>query len=356
MSSPATAATPNAALPATGALQYPYAGPPPAGTVTEVADGVLWLRMPLPFALDHINLWLLRDADGWAIVDCGFGSDPTRAAWDAIFEQHAPVTRVIATHYHPDHVGLAGWLTRRWNVDLWMTEAEYLTAHAVWEGVAGYGGDALERLFRSHGLDAEGVAAIARRGNAYRRSVTELPMAFRRVSDGDRIRIGPHGWQVIVGHGHAPEHAALYCEDLGILISGDMLLPKISTNTSVWSTEPEGDPVGQFLRSIARFTDLPADTLVLPAHGLPFRGIEARVAALQAHHRDRLRELREACAGEPKTAADVLPVLFRRQLDSHQLYFAMGEAIAHLNRLLAEDAVTRSTGADGIHRFTATSH
>jgi glyoxylase-like metal-dependent hydrolase (beta-lactamase superfamily II) len=354
MTLPATAASPVAKPPATSPLQFPLAEPPPAGTVTTIADGVLWLRMPLPFALDHINLWLLRDGAGWVIVDCGFASDPTRAAWDAIFEQHSPITRVIATHYHPDHVGLAGWLTRRWKVDLWMTEAEYLTAHAVWEGVAGYGGDALERLFQSHGLDAEGVASIGRRGNAYRRSVTELPMAFRRITDGDVIRVGAHGWRVIVGYGHAPEHAALYCEDLGVLIAGDMLLPKISTNTSVWSTEPEGDPVGQFLKSISRFTELPGDTLVLPAHGLPFRGIDARVAALHEHHRDRLRELREACVNAPKTAADVLPVLFRRKLDSHQLYFAMGEAIAHLNRLLADGAVTRSVGADGIHRFTAT--
>jgi glyoxylase-like metal-dependent hydrolase (beta-lactamase superfamily II) len=354
MTSPATAAPSIAEPPASAALQFPFSAPPPTGTVTPIAEGLAWLRMPLPFALDHINLWLLRDADGWTIVDCGFGSDPTRAAWDAIFEHYSPITRVIATHYHPDHVGLAGWLTRRWHVDLWMTEAEYLTAHAVWEGVAGYGGDALERLFKSHGLDAEGVAAIGRRGNAYRRSVTELPMTFRRMTDGDRIRIGAHDWRVIVGYGHAPEHAALFCEELGILISGDMLLPKISTNTSVWSTEPEGDPVGQFLKSISRFTELPADTLVLPAHGLPFRGIDARVAALHQHHRDRLRELRDACRGAPKTAAEVLPVLFRRQLDSHQLYFAMGEAIAHLNRLLAEGAVTRSHGADGIHRFAAT--
>ena len=354
MTLPATTAPSIAEPPAAAALRFPFPAPPPTGTVTPIAHGVDWLRMPLPFALDHINLWLLRETDGWAIVDCGFGSDTTRAAWDAIFERYSPITRVIATHYHPDHVGLAGWLTRRWHVELWMTEAEYLTAHAVWEGMAGYGGDALERLFQSHGLDAEGVAAIGRRGNAYRRSVTELPMTFRRITEGDRIRIGAHAWRVIIGYGHAPEHAALHCEELGILISGDMLLPKISTNTSVWSTEPEGDPVGQFLTSISRFTGLPADTLVLPAHGLPFRGIEARVAALHEHHRDRLRELREACMGEPRSAAEVLPVLFRRQLDSHQLYFAMGEAIAHLNRLLAEGAVTRSLGADGIHRFAAT--
>jgi glyoxylase-like metal-dependent hydrolase (beta-lactamase superfamily II) len=353
MTPPAPAAQPIAESPVADALQFPFAAPPPPGTVTSIVEGLLWLRMPLPFALDHINLWLLRDGDGWAIVDCGFGSESTKAAWDGIFRTHGPITRVIATHYHPDHVGLAGWLTRRWSAELWMTEAEYLTAHAVWEGVAGYGGNALAELFHAHGLAAEGVAAISGRGNAYRRSVTELPMRFRRITEGDRLAIGAHTWQVIVGHGHAPEHASLHCEALGILISGDMLLPKISTNTSVWSTEPEGDPVGQFLRSIARYTDLPSDTLVLPAHGLPFRGIATRVAALQQHHRDRLAELREACIDKPITAAEVLPVLFRRKLDNHQLYFAMGEAIAHLNRLLAEGAVTRAAGSDGIFRFSA---
>lgn len=350
---PTAASAKIAESPGAGAMEFPFAAPPPTGTVTPVAEGVSWLRMPLPFALDHINLWLLRDAGGWAIVDCGFGSDPTRAAWDEIFRTHGPITRVVATHYHPDHVGLAGWLTRRWAAELWMTEAEYLTAHAVWEGMAGFGGNALAELFHAHGLDAGGVAAIGGRGNAYRRSVTELPMRFRRITEGDQLRIGAHRWRVIVGHGHAPEHASLHCEDLGILISGDMLLPRISTNTSVWSTEPEGDPVGQFLRSIARYQELPSDTLVLPAHGLPFRGIAPRVAALQQHHRDRLAELRTACVGKAMTAAEVLPVLFRRKLDPHQLYFAMGEAIAHLNRLLAEGAVTRASGSDGIFRFTA---
>ena len=350
---PAAASAEIAESPRAAAMEFPFSAPPPSGTVTSISEDVLWLRMPLPFALDHINLWLLRDAGGWAIVDCGFGSDPTRAAWDEIFRTHGPITRVVATHYHPDHVGLAGWLTRRWAAELWMTEAEYLTAHAVREGMAGFGGNALAELFRAHGLDAGGVAAIGARGNAYRQSVTELPMRFRRITEGDQVRIGAHRWRVIVGHGHAPEHASLHCEDLGILISGDMLLPRISTNTSVWSTEPEGDPVGQFLRSIARYQELPGNTLVLPAHGLPFRGIAPRVAALQQHHRDRLAELRAACVGKAITAAEVLPVLFRRKLDPHQLYFAMGEAIAHLNRLLAEGAVTRASGSDGIFRFTA---
>lgn len=337
-----------------GPLEFPFPEPPAAGDVIEVADGVHWVRMPLPFALDHINLWLVRDGDGWAIVDSGFNSDATRAAWDRILQRFAPVTRVIATHYHPDHMGLAGWLQERFGVALWTTEAEYLTAHAVYEGVAGYGGDALVSLFRAHGLDAGGLDAMRRRGNGYRASVWPLPRNFRRVVDGETFAIGEHGWRVIVGYGHAPEHAALHCPALGVLISGDMLLPKISTNTSVWSTEPEGDPVGQFLSSIRRFLELPADTLVLPAHGLPFRGIAARVAQLEAHHDARLAELREACAAAPRTAFEVLPLLFRRKLDTHQLFFAMGEAIAHLNRLVRTGAVHRLPAADGVYRFAAT--
>lgn len=339
--------------PASAPLAFPFASPPGAGETIEVADGVHWLRMPLPFALDHINLWLLRDGAGWAIVDCGYNSPATRAAWERVFERFAPVTRVLATHYHPDHIGLAGWLQERFGVALWTTEAEYLTAHAVYESVAGYGSDALVGLFRSHGLDAAGLDAMRGRGNGYRSAVWPLPKTFRRIVDGETLAIGAHPWRVIVGYGHAPEHAALHCPSLGILISGDMLLPKISTNTSVWSTEPDGDPVGQFLASIRRFLDLPADTLVLPAHGLPFRGIASRVAQLEAHHDARLAELRDACAAAPRTAFEVLPVLFRRELDTHQLFFAMGEAIAHMNRLVRTGAVGRLLGADGVYRFAA---
>ena len=334
-------------------LQFPFPDLPVAGTAIEVAPGVRWLRMPLPFALDHINLWLLRDAGGWAIVDCGYNAEPTRAAWEPLLAAHAPVTRVIVTHYHPDHVGLAGWLTRRTGTVLWMTEAEYLSAHAVREGFAGYRNEALVDLFRTHGLGGADLDGIGGRGNAYRRGVDELPTSFRRMTEGDTIDIGGNLWTVIIGHGHAPEHASLHCPGLGVLIAGDMLLPRISTNTSVWATEPEGDPVGQFLRSIQRYTTLPANTLVLPSHGLPFRGIASRVAALKDHHRARLGELAAAC-DSPKAAADVLDILFRRKLDQQQLYFAMGEAIAHLNHLALQGSVKRTRGTDGVYRFART--
>jgi glyoxylase-like metal-dependent hydrolase (beta-lactamase superfamily II) len=352
---PALAKTTPAPAPAaiSGPLAFPFPDPPRPGLALPVAEGLWWLRMPLPFALDHINLWLLRDGKGVTVVDTGFNSDATRAAWDELFTVHPPAVRIIATHYHPDHLGLAGWLGERFGIGLWTTQSEYLTAHAVWDAAAGYEPEALVELFRSHGLAAERLEAVNDRGNNYRRSVWKLPRTYRRIADGEAVSVGGHDWRVIVGTGHAPEHAALYCPSLGVLISGDMLLPRISTNTSVWSVEPDGDPVGQFLASIRRFTALPDDTLVLPAHGLPFRGIAARVAALEAHHEERLDELHEASRSAAVCAADVLPVLFRRRLDNHQLFCAMGEAIAHLNHLHRRGAVTRSRDADGVYRFRA---
>lgn len=335
-------------------LTFPFPEVPALASTITVGPGVHWLRMPLPFALDHINLWLLEDNDGFAIVDTGYNSETTRNAWEQLLPKFSPITRVIATHYHPDHMGLAGWLTHREDVTLWATEAEYLTAHAVYHNLAGYDNDALVALFRLHGLSDEGLANIKSRSNGYQRGVSELPKFFRRITAGDTIRIGRHDWHIIIGHGHSPEHASLHCPDLGLLIAGDMLLPKISTNTSVWTTEPDGDPVGQFLRSIRGYCHLPEITLVLPAHGLPFRGIQSRVVVLEQHHADRLEELRGALAESPKAAADVLDILFRRKLDTHQLFFAMGEAIAHLNHLARRGKAKRTLDAGGVYRFSAT--
>jgi glyoxylase-like metal-dependent hydrolase (beta-lactamase superfamily II) len=232
-----------------------------------------------------------------------------------------------------------------------MTQGEYLTAHAVRAGIGGYVPGAALALFRANGLDDARHAQMAMRGNLYRRQVPEFPEHYRRIMDREPIAIGAHDWRVIAGYGHAPEHASLHCEELGLAISGDMLLPRISTNISVWPVDPEGDPLGQFLHSIRSFRELPADTLVLPSHGLPFRGAHARVAQLEEHHAARLAELLEACGESPCSAADVLELLFRRELDAYQLFFAMGEAIAHLHYLERAGSLRRSVGADGVARF-----
>ena len=344
-------------------LQFPYAEPPAAGTTIEVAPGVRWLRMALPFALDHINLWLLDDeldgVPGFTIVDCGLSNDATRESWEKVFAAHLggkPVHRLIVTHYHPDHAGNAGWLVERFGCPMWMTQGEYLTAHAVMDDAAGYSPEASIALYKANGLDSSQDEGLARRGNFYQKSVLPLPTQYRRYFDGESIRIGGREWQVVVGFGHSPEHASLCCAVLGACISGDMLLPKISTNVSVWSLDPDGDPLGQFLSSIRKYLQLPADTLVLPSHGLPFRGAHERVAALEQHHSERLAELEQAitAAGRPLSAFDVLGTLFRRKLDTHQTTFAMGEAVAHMHYLRYTGRLARVVGVDGVVRYART--
>lgn len=337
-----------------GPFDYPFPQTPEPGTVREVAPGVLWLRMRLPFALDHINLWLLRDGEHWTAVDTGLSNDETRENWTRVLADKdvaASLNRVIVTHYHPDHMGNAGWLTRRFDITMWTSESEYLSAHAQYDGSAGNSSRAVANLFAEHGLDSASVETMAARGNNYRKIISEPPVRYVRVLDGDDIEVGGNTWRVIAGYGHAPEHSALYCDALGVLISGDMLLPKISTNVSVWAVEPFGDPLKLFLRSINRFNELPADTLVLPSHGLPFRGAHARVQMLHDHHADRLAEVEAAC-DSPSSAADLLTVLFRRKLDSHQLFFAMGESIAHLHYLWYRNALEPvENDSDGVRRF-----
>ena len=265
-------------------LQFPHAAAPAAGTSLELAPGLRWLRLPLPFALDHINLWLLEDGEGRTIVDCGIANDPSRNLWEQVFAAGAGqgagsrdfhATRVLVTHFHPDHAGLAHWLCQRFGATLWMSQAEYLTAHAIRAGVAGYTPDNLLAMYRRNGLLGNALEKMALRGNRYRLAVPEFPHSYRRIMDGDEIVIGGRTWRVIMGYGHAPEHAALYCAALGVLISGDMVLPKISTNISVSSIDPEGNPLQQFLDSLRRYAALPADTLVLVTFTAPTGGTPA---------------------------------------------------------------------------------
>jgi len=332
-------------------LQYPYPDVPAPGTTLEVAPGVRWLSMPLPFQLDHINLWLLEDEGGWTIVDCGIANPQTRELWERIFATVKDVKRVILTHYHPDHAGNAAWICRRFGVELWTTQGEYLTAHAVRASAAGYTTEAVLSVFRRNGLDETHYQAMSGRNNRYAELVPDFPHSYRRIIEGDYVTIGKNRWRAIIGHGHAPEHLSLYSKELNTVIAGDMLLSTISTNVSVWSIDPEGDPLRLFLESVARYRELPADVLVLPSHGKPFRGAHERVAQLEAHHRARFQELKESLKAGPKSAGELLGVLFRRKLDAHQTFFAMGEAIAHLHYLFYSGEAGRSAGPDGIMRY-----
>ncbi len=345
-------------------LHYPMGDTlPEPGASLEVAPGVRWIRMSLPFALNHINLWLLRDQidgrAGWSVVDCCIARDESKAQWEQIFSTQLaglPILRVIATHMHPDHIGLADWLCTRWGVRLWISATDYNVARLAAMGPSAFGGDSAAEYFASHGLnDPESVLQIKARTRYFPSLVPSIPRQYRRMSDGDVLPIGANLWRCISGYGHAPEHIALYCDALKLLIGGDMMLPRISTNVSVYEVEPEGNALKQFLDSIDKFKQLPPDTLTLPSHGKPFTGLHTRIGQLHDHHQARLAEVTQACHEKPQCAADILPVMFKRPLDLHQKTFAMGEAIAHLHALWHEGKLNRNLGSDGVYRFTPAS-
>lgn len=347
-------------------LHYPFGDQlPDPGSTLEVAPGVRWIRMVLPFALNHINLWLLRDEidgrEGWSVVDCCISRDEARVQWEQIFATQLdglPILRVIVTHMHPDHIGLADWLCTRWNAPLWISSTDYHVARVLTSmGDSAAGGAEAADFFESHGLvDAEAVAKIRARTSYYANMVPSVPKNFVRMLDGDQILIGGRVWRCISGYGHAPEHISLYCEETNVLLGGDMMLPRISSNVSVHAGEPESNPLRLFLQSIKRFNELPADVLGLPAHGKPFTGVHKRVKQLEDHHRDHLAALMEACSKRALNAAEALPVLFKRALDLHQMTFAMGETVAHLHYLWFSGQLRRTLGEDGIYRFGLPGH
>lgn len=347
------------------ALHYPLdKAQPQPGQLMGIRPGLHWLRMPMPFALNHINLWALDDEQdgqaGWTIVDAGVATEPIREAWQALWAGELadkPLTRMLVTHMHPDHVGNAQWLIEHFSAPgqparLWMSATDHFAAQLACESTTGFGGARAADFFLQHGLNKpEDVEKIRGRSNYFKSLVPAVPYNYRRLMDGMVLRIGERDWRCIAGYGHSPEHIALFNERDGLLISGDMLLPSISTNVSVVDMEPEGDALGLFLSSLDKMASLPGDTLALPSHGLPFTGIHARIQQLKAHHDDRLRDVLDACALKPSTAADMLPVLFKRQLDLHQTTFAMGEAIAHLNYLWHRGQLHRHQDAQGTLLF-----
>jgi len=262
-----------------------------------------------------------------------------------------PVKDIVVTHYHPDHLGSAHWLQQRTGAPMWMTTSEFLSGHAAHDDTAGFDRPTGIDFFARNGLDVSRFPEKLRTGNGYRRGVPSIPGTYRRMMDGDRIAIGGHDWQVITVFGHAPEHAALYCASRNVLISGDQVLPRITTNVGVWGNQPESNPLALFLSSLGKFSHLPGDALVLPSHDRVFTGLHARIAQLHAHHDERLARLLEGCNGI--TAFEAIPLLFKRQLDDHQLMFAMGEAIAHLHYLHARGRVRREEDGAGTRRYAA---
>ena len=344
------------ALPSTESLRYPFETPPAPDQAMEVATGVLWVRLVLPFRLNHVNVYLIEDGDGWALIDTGIGNEPTIAAWTTLFEgvlAHVKITKLIVTHAHPDHVGLAGWLTERFECPLYMSQVEYLQSVYHQNRGTDERKDNQRRFFRRHGMDEAITDQLLGRGQEYLKRVSILPPAYHRLSDGEDIRIGSRRFKVITGGGHALDQVTLYCAADKLFFSADQVLSKISPNVSVWAVEPEANALGEYLQSLRELAEfLPDEVLVLPGHGVPFYGVKTRIKELSDHHEERCRMIEAACRNEPKTSAELVPVVFSKHvLDAHQTGFAAGELIAHVNYMLNQKRLSAVEGGDGMVRF-----
>jgi glyoxylase-like metal-dependent hydrolase (beta-lactamase superfamily II) len=340
-------------------LDYPFeAGPTPGtGEALDVAPGVKWLRMPLGGALQFINVWAIADGEGWCVVDTGMQTRDTAQAWRTAFKEGLegkPITRVIVTHLHPDHIGLAGWMTRKFDCRLWMTRLEYLQCRML---VADTGREAPEdgiNFYKAAGWDEDALENYRTRFGGFGKAIYQLPDSYRRVNDGDEFLIGAHTWRIVTGCGHSPDHACLYCPELKLLISGDQVLPRISSNVSVFPTEPEADPLTDWMVSCAKVKrEVPDEVLVLPAHNDPFHGLHARLDHLIAGHERSLGRLQALLTKAPKRAVDVFGALFARPIGPDLLGMATGEGLAHINCLIERGQAVAEADADGVIWYRA---
>ena len=337
-------------------LVYPMDGEPEMGNVLEVTPGLLWLRTPLPFSLEHINLYLLEDEGGFAIVDTGLNTSMVRNIWENVFElilKKAPITKIIVTHYHPDHMGLAGWLHEKTGAPLYMTRDEYFLGQFLLLGSSDIVPDEVVGFYREAGFPEAGLEMMKGKGfSNYKRGVSDLPLQYQRLQDGDTLNIGKRDWKILVGNGHSPEHACLYLEVEGILISGDQVLPKITSNISVYPTEPFANPLKDWLESICYLKEnTKPETLTLPAHNEVFLGLHKRLDEMHRGHVRRLKAVAIECEN-PKSCIESFPVLYRRKLTGMDFILGAGEALAHLHYLEDRGVLERQT-IDGIIKFKA---
>lgn len=326
---------------------------PPVSQPVTVVPGICWLRLPLPFALDHVNVWLIEDGAGWALVDTGMGTPETREVWQRLLADGSlgrPITRIVVTHCHPDHLGQAAWLAQRFDIPVDITPGELEDAqrpHVMHEADA----DRLAQTFyRANGATGQLLAHLVERCASFRAHRCALPERTRALHHGQTLQIGAHQWNVLVGRGHSPDHALLYCAALDLLISGDMVLPAISPNLSVTMHAPDANPIQDYLDALDMLADLPADTLVLPAHGEAFRGLPERRQVLREKLDERNLRLLSAC-DTPLTAVDAMPILFARKLEGDDLVLALGEAASHLQYLFYRGWVERQCSAQGVVQY-----
>ena len=338
-------------------LIFPHAQPPAPGEPVEIAGGIRWFRLPLPYRLDHVNIYLIEAAGGWTVLDTGLGTDACRNTWQAMLRGPLAGQRLasmIVTHFHPDHVGLAGWLAERFDLPLAMPRPEYLYSLALQYAPGDLGADMHRPFYRRHGLSPQVTEAVLGRGHYYLRQTTGVPTTYHRIRDGDTLRIGARAFRVITGGGHALEQAMLLQPEERLFFAADQVIARISPNVSVHAMEPDLDALGIYLRSLAGLREsVPHDVLVLPGHGLPFYGLHRRIDELLEHHAQRCDAIAVACRTQPLSVAGLVPHVFHRELDEHQTGFAFGEVLAHVNHMLEQGRLVLESGADAIDRYRA---
>ena len=338
-----------------GGIRYPWETPPAPGEAIEVAEGVLWLRLPLPMTLDHVNIYALDDGDGWTIIDTGMSSRKSRAIWESLLAgplKGKPVTRVVMTHHHPDHVGLVGWFMREHGATLRATRVAWLLARMLTLDVEEVPSPQAITFRKRAGASPAYMEKFAReRPFNFADMVEPIPVGFLRMKEGEVIRMGGRDWDIRLGNGHAPEHATFWSRDDNLVISGDQIIASISPNLGVYPQQPEEDPLSDWLEACHRLAPFAReDHLVLAGHKLPFTGLPLRMHQLIENHVGALKRL-SAWLETPRVAADCFPPLFKREIDEGTFGLALVEAIAHLNHLHQKGEVTRHLREDGAYLY-----
>lgn len=340
----------------TNGLVFPHLEMPDFGEPFEIADGVYWIRLPLLGPLKWINVWLIKDGDGFALVDTGINSPECFEAWQKIkteFLKDCKITKVIITHMHPDHVGLAGYICQEYNVKMYMSRLEYVTCKMLVGDTGRPAPEAGVDFYRAAGWDEVSLANYRQRFGGFGQMVYHLPDIFERLSDGQIIKIGDEDWRIITGTGHSPEHCCLYNSSLNMIISGDQILPKISSNISVFPTEPNANPMADWINSCTKLLNtLPESVFVLPSHNAPFYGVRYRLNELIEHHERALLRLKEFIFEKEARAVDCFSILFKKPISGSNFYMATGEALSHLNYLLFENYI-KVENRDGVNYYSA---